>query len=167
MEFYKGEDRILYIKILGTYLPIACLTENPFSENSDFIDTTTRDNAGWKTSRPTLQGYSISFSGLQVNSTITGGNFEVASYDKLKDLKRNKTILDWKIQGNFPVVDFGKCYINELSEANAVGEFLTFSGSLVGFGKPFTNIPEEFYLLYQNQDPIILQNNNFLISENG
>ena len=140
MEFYKGEDRILYLKYLGSYLPIACLTENPFSETSEFIDTTTRDNAGWKTSRPTMQGYSISFSGLQVNSATSGGNFNVLSYDSLKKMKRNRTLLDWKIEGNFPTVDYGKCYIQDISESNPVGEFLTFSGSLVGYGIPLTTI---------------------------
>lgn len=138
MDFYKGDDRILYLKILGNFLPIACLTDNPFSETSDFIDTTTRDNKGWTTSRPMSQSYSIEFNGMQVNSNTAGGNFNVASYDRLKQLKRNKALLDWKIEGNFPTVDYGKCYISDISEANAVGEFLTFSGSLVGYGIPLT-----------------------------
>lgn len=138
MEFYKGESRILYIQVLGVFLPIACLTDNPFSENSEFLETTTRDNQGWKTSRPIMQSYNISFNGLQVNSSVAGGNFTVASYDKLKELKRNRILLDWKIMGDFPVVDYGKAYINDLSEASPVDEFLTFSGSLVGYGKPLT-----------------------------
>lgn len=138
MDFYKGQDRILYIKVLGSYLPIACLQDNPFSETSEFIDTTTRDNQGWSTSRPTNQSYTISFSGLQVNSTIAGGTFTVVSYDKLKQLKRSRALLEWKIEGNFPAVDYGKCYIQELSEATPVDEFLTFAGSLVGYGIPLT-----------------------------
>lgn len=140
MEFYKGEDRILYIKYLGAYLPIACLTENPFSETSDFIDTTTRDNAGWQTSRPTMQSYNISFSGLQVNSATSGGNFNVLSYDMLKKFKRQRILLDWKIDGNLPTLDYGKCYVQDISEANNVGEFLTFSGLLKGYGIPLTTI---------------------------
>lgn len=136
MDFYKGQDRILYIKQMGSWLPIACLTDNPFSESSEFIDTTTRDNNGWSTSRPNMQSYNISFNGLQVNSSVAGGTFTVVSYDKLKLLKRERTLLDWKIEGDFPVVDYGKAYIQELSEANAVDEFLTFSGSMVGFGMP-------------------------------
>lgn len=138
MDFYKGQDRILYLKLLGAWLPIACLTDNPFSEDSDFIDTTTRDNGGWKTSMPTMQGYNISFSGLQVNSSVAGGTFTVISYDKLKQLKRSRTLLDWKIEGNFPVVDYGKCYVQELSEATPVDDFLTFTGALLGFGVPLT-----------------------------
>jgi len=138
MDFYKGQDRILYIKILGNYLPIACLQDNPFSETSEFIDTTTRDNAGWATSRPNMQSYNISFNGIQVVTSVAGGYFNVASYDKLKQLKRSRTLLEWKIEGNFPVIDYGKAYISELSEASPIDEFLTFSGSLVGFGIPLT-----------------------------
>lgn len=138
MDFYKGQDRILFIKVLGNYLPIACLQDNPFSETSEFIDTTTRDNVGWTTSRPNMQSYNISFSGLQVVTSVAGGNFNVISYDKLKQLKRSRTLLEWKIEGDFPIIDYGKCYISELSEATPVDEFLSFSGSLIGFGIPLT-----------------------------
>lgn len=136
MEYYKGDSRILFLKLLGAWLPIACLTDNPFSETAEFMNTTTRDNGGWDTSMPIKQNYNISFSGLQVNSSVAGGTFTVISYDKLKQLKRNKTRLDWKIEGNFPVVDYGKCYIQELSEATPVDDFLTFTGTLLGFGIP-------------------------------
>lgn len=155
MEFYKGEDRILYLKLLGAWLPIACLTDNPFSETSEFIDTTTRDNGGWTTSRPNMQSYNISFNGLQLNTSVACGTFTVISYDKLKQLKRSKTLLDWKIEGNFPVVDYGKAYIQELSEANAVDEFLTFSGSLVGFGIPLTTTKGTDVLNSGNPNEII------------
>ena len=77
---------------------------------------------------------------MQVNSATSGGNFNVLSYDSLKKLKRNRTLLEWKIEGNIPSVDYGKCYIQDISEANTVGEFLTFSGSLLGYGIPLTTI---------------------------
>jgi hypothetical protein len=57
------------------FLPIGCLTANSMEESSEFIDTTTRDNEGWTTSRPVMQSYNLSFSSLQVNTTIGGGNF--------------------------------------------------------------------------------------------
>jgi len=154
MDFYKGQDRILFIKVLGSYLPIAWLQDIPFSETSEFIDTTTRDNQGWSTSRPMMQNYTISFSGLQVNSSVSGGTFTVVSYDKLKQLKRSKLLLEWKIEGNFPVVDYGKCYIQELSEASPVDEFLSFSGSLIGFGIPLTTTKGSDVL--NNGDPNVL-----------
>jgi hypothetical protein len=111
MDFVNGEDRILYVKINGAYLPIGCLTDNSFEESVEFLNTTTRDNGGWNTSRPLNQQYSIPFNGVQVNSTLAGGNFNVASYDKLKQLKRNRQLIDWKIQGTvYPIVDYGKGY---------------------------------------------------------
>ncbi len=63
MEFINGEIRILYIKQSGDFYPIGCLTSNSFSEDFETIGTTTRDNDGWATSRPTKQSYTISFDG--------------------------------------------------------------------------------------------------------
>lgn len=166
MDYTNGEDRILYIKYLGNWLPVGCLTGNTLSENAEMISTTTRDNNGWNTSRPTNQAYTIGFEGLQINTTIAGGNFSVASYDRLKLLKRSKTLLDWKIQGTiFPVVDYGKAYISEISEDSSTGEFLTFSGTLTGYGEPLVRTIGEFVLNDGNPDSIITTNTdeNFII----
>lgn len=155
MEYYNGSDRILFVKLLGIWLPVGCLTDNSLSESSEMLNTTTRDNDGWYTGRPTTQNYVINYSGLQINTTVAGGNFEVASYDKLKQLKRNRTLTDWKIEGAlFPVVDYGKCYVTELSEASAVDEFLTFSGTMTGYGKPLTKTKGEFVL--SDGDPLVI-----------
>ena len=92
--------------------------------------------------------------------------FTVASYDRLKQLKRSKTLLDWKIQGSvFPIVDYGKAYINELSEASNVGEYLTFSGSMVGYGIPLTRTVGEFVLNDGDPDVVLTTNTdaNFII----
>lgn len=166
MEYYNGSDRVLYIKQNGNWLPIACLTSNSLSESAEMLPTTTRDNDGWATSRPTNQNYNIPFDGLQINTMVAGGTFTVASYDKLKILKRTKILLDWKIQGaTFPTVDYGKAYINELSEASAVDEFLTFSGNLTGYGKPLTRTVGEFVLNDGDPDVILVTNEdaNFII----
>lgn len=155
MDYYNGSDRILYIKYLGTWLPIGCLTSNLLSEKSEMLNTSTRDNNGWYTGRPAMQDYTISFDGIQVNSTVSGGNFNVASYDRLKLLKRSKTLLYWKIQGTlYPTVDYGKCYITEISEASAVEEFLTFTGVLTGYGIPLTKKLGEFVL--NDGDPNVI-----------
>jgi hypothetical protein len=160
MEHFKGEERILYIKISGNYIPIGCLSDNSFSESSETIDTTTRDNGGWATSRPTMQSYNISFNGIQVNSTIAGGDLNVASYDRLKELKRDRQLLEWKIQGtNFPIVDYGKAYITDISEAAPVNELITFSGTLSGFGQPL--MASIALVLLNNGDPsVIIQDGN-------
>lgn len=157
MDFYNGEDRILYIKVNGTYLPIGCLTENSFEESSEFLDTTTKDNAGWNTSRPIQQQYSVSFSGVQVNSTVAGGTFTVASYDKLKEFKRGRILLDWKIEGAlYPVVDYGKGYIGTISESNVIDEFMTFTGSITGFGTPL--MASKALVVLNNGDPTVIVN---------
>lgn len=160
MEHFKGEDRILYLKLSGAYIPIGCLNDNSFSESSETIDTTTRDNEGWSTSRPTMQSYSISFNGIQVNSTMAGGNFNVASYDRLKELKRDRILLEWKIQGaTFPIVDYGKAYLTDISEAAQVNELMTFSGTISGYGQPLTT--EIGLVLLNNGDPsVILEDGN-------
>jgi len=166
MEFTNGEDRVLFVKINGNYMPVGCLTSNSISESSEMLSTTTRDNDGWATSRPLNQSYSISFDGLQVNTTVAGGSFILLSYDKLKLLKRNKQLLDWKIQGTiFPIVDYGKCYINELSEASAVGDFLTFTGSMIGYGEPKVTTLGETVLNNGNPEVILTTDTtaNFII----
>lgn len=166
MEYYNGNDRILYIKQQGNWLPIGCLTSNSLSESAEMLQTTTRDNDGWATSRPAIQNYNISFEGLQINTVVAGGTFTAASYDKLKILKRSKLLLDWKIQGDlFPTVDYGKCYITELSEASAVDDFLTFSGSMVGYGIPLTRTVGDFVLNDGDPNVILVTNEdaNFII----
>lgn len=156
MEYTSGSDRILYIKLNGYWLPVACLTSNSIAESAEMLATTTRDNDGWATSRPTMQSYSIGFDGLQINTTVAKGNFSVASYDRLKLLKRSKTLIDWKIQGTtFPIVDYGKGYISELSEASAVEEFLSFTGTITGYGLPKITTLGETILNNGNPDIVI------------
>ena len=59
-----GGYSILYIKWVDEFLPIGCLTSDSFSEEIEMLETTTRDNGGWKTSTPTNQNYNISFDGI-------------------------------------------------------------------------------------------------------
>lgn len=135
MEHYKGEERILYLKINGEFLPIGCLSDNSFSESAEAFETTTKGEASWKTNKILSQSYSISFSGIQILTKFLNTNF--LSYDTLKELKRKRELLEWKIQGDiFPIVDSGYCYITDISESAVVNELLTFSGTLTGFGEP-------------------------------
>lgn len=143
MIHYKGEERILYLKINGEFLPIGCLSENSFSETAESFETTIKGEASWKTDRILSQSYTLSFSGIQILTKFLNTNF--LSYDTLKDLKRRRQLLEWKIDGdNFPIVDSGYCYITDISESAVVNELLTFSGTLTGFGEPrigLGNIP--------------------------
>lgn len=161
MENYKGEDRILYIKIDDLFIPIGCLNQNSFSESVDTIDTTTRENQGWTSVRPVMQSYSISFDGIQILTTTDDGDTTKASYDLLKTLKRDRVLLDWQIKGNnFPIVDYGKCYITDLSESTPVNEFITFAGTLTGYGEAFTTSSDSSFLLSNGLPTTIVEDGN-------
>lgn len=136
---YLGEDQILQISQDGTnFYPIGCLTENGFSETCDMLETTTTDNGGWKTSRPTNQSYSISFSGIQELSNVSPQT--IWSLDLLRLLKRNRARIHWKILTNTSdIVEVGYGYIKDLSESAPVGDWLTFDGTIEGYGAPNTS----------------------------
>ena len=135
-DFYYGHNRILEIKISGVFKPVGCLTDNSISESSNFLSTTTSESSGWETSIPISQQYSISFTGIQIVANDIM-NTDKLSYFSLRELKRNKTLIEWRItSGHNDVVDEGKGYISNIGESNAIGEVLTFSGEIVGYGLP-------------------------------
>jgi hypothetical protein len=51
-----------------------------------------------------------------VITTIAGGNFNVASLDKLRQLKRNRTLLEWNSKEQYTPIVETKCYISDLSD---------------------------------------------------
>lgn len=133
MAFLEGDDRILYVKISSTWVPLGCLESNSFSESAEMLPTTTRETGGWETSVPISQSYTIGFTGVQVK---TIDNTKI-SYDSLKTYKRNKTLLDWKIQDAVSgLIDLGKAYISSLSETADAGDVLVFDGEMTGYGLP-------------------------------
>lgn len=136
MNPIQGKESLFYIKYQNEWFPVSCLTGSPFSESSDMIDTTTRDSNGWKTSIPTLQSYTIQIDGLVVKDDEDSLN-NTLSYRKLREFKRNRNLIEWKIEmeeGYY--IDSGKAYISDISQSDNVGEMISFSASLVGFGKP-------------------------------
>jgi len=140
-DFMKGENRLLYIKRSSLLVPIGCLTENNFSDESDMTDVTTRDvENGWVASVPIKQRYNIDFSGLM---TVTNDSNGIFSYAALVVLTQARQPIEWKIvsteSANFKE---GSGFITSLSESAVVDEFVTFSGAIVGTGAPLSeNIP--------------------------
>lgn len=131
-----GTYSVLYIKWEGQFLPIGALTSDSFSEEIEMLNTTTRDNLGWKTSTPTRQSYNISFEGLIQNTNFDGGDSTKLSLDRLVVLKRNRILIEWKTQDNNLVfVDSGFGYITALSKSASLDEFISFSCSIEGFGE--------------------------------
>ena len=163
--FINGENRILYIKWEGQYLPIGCLTGDSFSESSEMLNTTTRDNAGWSTSVPTTQNYNLSFEGLVINTNFNGGDFTKVSYDRLRELKRSRTLIEWKSKDTDNIfVDSGKGYITELSDSSSIDEFISFNASIVGYGKPESTTEISFTLQDGNSNIVQDGNNNEIIT---
>ena len=135
--FINGTDRILYIKWDEVFLPIGCLTSDSFDEDVEMLPTTTRGNNGWRTKVPTNQGYSINFDGILINSNFEGGDFTKVSLDRLRILKRDRTLIEWKlIDKNQIFGDSGFGYITSLSNSASIDEFITFNGTIEGYGEP-------------------------------
>lgn len=132
----KGIENLFYIKKNDVFFPVGCLTSSPIKEDVDMIDTTTRDNAGWKTSHPGNQSYSIELAGLMVQDDVDSGN-EVLSYRELRTYKRNKTLIEWKRETlNGYYIDSGRAYISVISDSDPSDGFITFNATLIGYGKP-------------------------------
>lgn len=143
MSFINGEIKILYFKIGDDYLPIGCLTDNSFSESATMLSTTTRDNSnGWESSRPTNQNYSISFSGL-----VTADYFQTdkVTYNQIRSLKRNRTLVEWRISTGNGDFDYGSAYLDSVSDEAEIDENVSFSGSLIGFGEPINEFDSIFF----------------------
>lgn len=126
----KGRLIILSIKVDGVFLPVGCLTRNTIEEESEMLNTTTRDNGSWETSRPIMQSYVINFEGLQINTIFRDGDASKASYDRLKTFKRTRALVEWQITGG----DTGKGYITSLSGLEPVDGMLSFSCEITGDG---------------------------------
>ena len=142
-----GTYSILYIKWEDEFLPIGCLTSDSFSEQVEMLDTTTRDNAGWRTSTPTNQSYNLSFDGLIQNTNFTGGDSTKISLDRLRVLKRGRTLIEWKTQDeNLTFVDSGFGHITSLSKTSNMEEFISFTCDIEGFGVTESISLEDFEL---------------------
>lgn len=160
----KGSESLFYIKKNDAYFPVGCLTSSPMSETVDMIGSTTRENEGWKTSLPTNQSYSIELSGLMVMDDEDSGN-EVLSYRELRTKKRNKDIIEWKrttLGGYY--IDSGKSYITAISYSDEADGFITFSASLVGFGKPDES-NERIYILGGGEEDVYTHTNGYTVTE--
>lgn len=136
MELIKGSASLFYIVRNGVEIPVGCLTSNPIDESAEMMETTTRDNEGWKTSIPIMQSYSIALDGFMTMDDPNSGK-NIISYRELRKLKRNREQIIWKIKTlNGWYVDSGKAYIENISFTDPVDDMIGFSASLVGYGIP-------------------------------
>jgi len=149
MELIKGSESLFYIVKNGVTIPVGCLTSNPIEENSEMMETTTRDNAGWRTSIPTMQSYTIPLEGYMTYDDENSGN-NIISYRELRRIKRDKELIVWKIKtlkGLY--VDSGKAYIESIAFTDPVDDMIGFNASLVGYGMPSTAVAD--YDIYSDE----------------
>lgn len=144
-ELLKGKNSIFYIKYDNIWTPIGCEKASPMTENAEMLDTTTRDNAGWKTSIPTLQGYSFAIEAMAKRDDVEG----VISYRKIRKLKRERTLIEWQRRTEVGyLIDFGKGHITNIGDSNDVAGEISFSLTIEGFGKPEENVIADNYYVY-------------------
>jgi len=146
-DFKNGVTKLIFIYVNGDYVPIGCLTSNDFSEQSDMLETTTRQNMnGWKTSIPTMQSYTISFSGLLTENDRSA---TILTYSDLQLLKRNKTKISWRSNTVNPLKnDYGFGYITSLSNSAEIDSMISFTAELTGYGQPYESIDIQDQLNY-------------------
>lgn len=156
MSFKKGDIRILHLKVDDEYVPIGCLTTNGFQETTETVDTTTRASGGWKTSIPATQSFNITFEGIRELADST-----ILSYNDIRTLKRNRTRIEWGLSEEGNIVDEGFGYLTEISETAAIGEFISFSGNILGYGVPVT--VEVTGDLFQDGNSMLFQDGNSII----
>ena len=143
----NGSYSLLYIKWLGQFTAVGCLTSDSFSESVEMIDSMSSSSSRWKTSVPTNQSYNISFEGLVTNNVFVDGEIVRISLDVLRNLKTSSTLIEWKTQdSNSIFIDSGFGYITSLSKDTSTDEFITFSATIEGFGAPSSSSTSDFNL---------------------
>ena len=126
----EGNNKIVFIKRSGEFVPVGCLTSNSLSENSETFDTTTRNSNGWSTFLPDLQNFSINLEGVQVN------NENLIDISQLKALKRAQVRITWGIGASFDSIEEqGKGYIVDIEDNAEVNQDATFSATIQGWGE--------------------------------
>lgn len=162
LEQIKGKESLFYIKYNSLWFPVGCLTSSPISEESEMIDTTTRDSGGWKTSFPTLQSYTIELSGMVVKDDEDSGN-TILSYRKLRSFKRERILIEWKLESESGYsIDTGKAYISAISQNDDVESMISFSATLIGFGKPEESTAKVYVLGEPDANLVYGEGNNLI-----
>ena len=158
-DFYKGSTQILYIFVEGNKVPVSCITDNSITRQADFLQTTTQDNKGWKTSKALNKSYNISVSGVQIESNFAAPT--KASLDILEILFQNGTLFNWTIETETTFIDGGTAQVSSLTDSSSAEGLLTFTAELVGYGpmlEKYLAIPDNY--IFQNGDNYIFQDTN-------
>lgn len=143
----NGDNIILYIKDAGVFKPIGCLTSNRLTKTTTFKEIRTKCDPK-RTFREVDQiRYTLSFSGLNIDSTSYLGQEDKASHDLLEEKQASEIEIEWRMSTGLPIVKnyFGTGYISSLELEADAGEFSTFTGTLQGYGGIINPIYDTYY----------------------
>ena len=137
-NFIKGDVAVLFIKVSDLFQPVGCLSTTGLNEGAEELDVTTVDSGEWKTSIPRLQNYSLNFNGFltdEILPSFTDPTGKMGLYT-LRQIKRARTIFDWEIRtANGVYIDYGKGWISDLGQVQTVENYITFNGTIQGYGR--------------------------------
>lgn len=154
MSFLNGDDELLKIDAGSGLVTVVCLTGLSISESiSEFIETCKTSARGEQTFLPRLSGYQIPFSG------IASDDIGLMSYADIVDLKRTKKLITWELLAGSS--EQGQGYIESIDKISQTGEFITFSGVIIGVG---TIVEDFFYLATSDTDLFDYGSGNVLVS---
>ena len=134
MSAIKGSENILYIKRNGgSFEQVGFLTVNSFQSSTDFLSTTTRENAGFNTEVPIEISYTIGFSAIMFEDADLVGKI---GYKEILEIQNGFEQVEWKLEAfgkNF--VRYGLGYISNLAEESPTGGVIAFDGEIKVYGK--------------------------------
>ena len=116
---------ILEINTGAGFDPVACIIGYNESEDAELLGTTTRQNGGWKTSLPIIQGKQITV------QAVVPTDQALVSYNDLKTLKRDKTSFTYRIDD-----ETGTAIISDISLEGKDDTDLAFNLTMQVQGEP-------------------------------
>ena len=127
-DYIEGGNVLLYIETDSGWIPVGCLTSNPFGKSTESIETTVRGNGGYRSYMPGYHNYSLSFSG------VVSKNRDLVSYNDLDLLQENRVIFGWRISSSDGyIAKEGVAFISELTLDSNAGEWVSFSCTLTPY----------------------------------
>ena len=132
MGIVKGDLRVLQIRVDDTWMPVCCLTVNGLRESTEPLPVTTRDDFGFSTSIPLRYSYNLDFSFEHQEESQPSK----IGIKKLRELKCDRKIFAWRLEdvSNLDAL-VGMGYLSDLSEDASVGQAISFTAGITGFGK--------------------------------
>lgn len=137
--------------------PIACLTSNSISEILSFLGTSKKTINGAQTIKPVANSYTLNFEAVMVN--------DVMSWAELSLLARAMRLGIWEFDLGDMAGDAGYGFLSNLEMTASSGEFITFTGTIIGYGE-ITTAPLTLNVWYQDVDTPVDEGGKYVLVSN-